>query len=69
MANKQLLGLILLVVGAILLYFGWQSTQSVGDQLTEAMTGRFTDGTMWLLIGGAIASVAGAFLFYPLGRR
>lgn len=34
MANKQLLGLILLVVGAILLYFGWQSTQSVGDQLT-----------------------------------
>ncbi|HDZ09248.1 DUF3185 family protein [Pseudohongiella sp.] len=67
MPSKQLLGLILLVVGAILLYFGWQSTQSVGDQLTEAMTGRFTDETMWLLIGGAIALVVGAF--YTFGRR
>jgi heme/copper-type cytochrome/quinol oxidase subunit 2 len=67
MPSKQLLGLILLVVGAILLYFGWQSTQSVGDQLTEAMTGRFTDETMWLLIGGAIALVVGAF--YTFGRK
>lgn len=67
MPGKQLLGLILLVVGAILLYFGWQSTQSVGDQLTEAMTGRFTDETMWWLIGGAIAVIAGAF--YAFGRR
>ncbi|OFE11606.1 hypothetical protein PHACT_13820 [Pseudohongiella acticola] len=67
MPSKQLLGLILLVVGAILLYFGWQSTQSVGDQLTEAMTGRFTDETMWFLIGGAIALVVGAY--YSFGRK
>jgi len=67
MPSKQLTGLILLVVGAILLFFGWQSTQSVGDQLTEAMTGRFTDETMWFLVGGAIALVAGAY--YTLGRR
>ena len=55
------------MVGAILLYFGWQSTQSVGDQLTEAMTGRFTDETMWFLIGGAIALVVGAY--YSFGRK
>ncbi|MEX0739654.1 MAG: DUF3185 family protein [Pseudohongiella sp.] len=67
MPSKQLLGLILLVVGAIMLYFGWQSTQSVGDQLTEAMTGRFTDETMLFLIGGVIALVAGAY--FALGRR
>ena len=67
MPSKQLLGLILLVVGAILLFFGWQSTQSVGDQLTEAMTGRFTDETMWFLIGGAIALVVGAY--YSFGRK
>lgn len=67
MPSKQLLGLILLVVGAILLFFGWQSTQSVGDQLTEAMTGRFTDETMWFLIGGAVALIAG--LYYTVGRR
>lgn len=64
MPSKQLLGIILLVVGAIMLYFGWQSTQSIGDQLTEAMTGRFTDETMFFLIGGAIALVAGAFFTF-----
>ena len=67
MPSKQLLGLILLVVGAILLYFGWQSTQSVGDQLTEAMTGRFTDEAMWFLMGGAIALVVAAY--YSFGRK
>ena len=59
---KQVVGLVLLVVGVIFLYFGWQSSQSVGDQVTEAVTGRFTDATMWYLIGGAAAIVAGGYL-------
>jgi len=53
-----------LVVGVILLYFGWQSSQSLGDQLTEAVTGRFTDNTMWFIIGGAAAVIAGAFMAF-----
>lgn len=62
MGGAKLVGIILLVVGIALLYFGFQSTQSVGDQLTETLTGRFTDKTMWYLIGGAAAFVAGGFL-------
>ncbi|TVP92177.1 MAG: DUF3185 family protein [Pseudomonadaceae bacterium] len=62
MGTNQLVGVVLLVVGVILLYFGWQSSQSLGDQVTEAVTGRFTDGTMWFIIGGAAAIVAGGFL-------
>ncbi|WP_040576784.1 DUF3185 family protein [Methylophaga lonarensis] len=61
MANTRLLGMILLVIGAILLYFGWQSSQSIGDQLTEAVTGRFTDETMWFIISGAVSVVVGAY--------
>lgn len=64
MGSQKLVGLVLLVVGVILLYFGWQSSQSLGDQVTEAMTGRFTDETMWFIIGGAVAVVAGAFLTF-----
>lgn len=60
--SKQVVGLVLLVVGVILLYFGWQASQSIGDQVTEAVTGRFTDATMWYLIGGAAAIVAGGYL-------
>jgi TRAP-type C4-dicarboxylate transport system permease small subunit len=64
MANQKIIGIVLLVVGLILLYFGWQSSQSVGEQLSEAFTGRFTDDTLLLLIGGAAAVVAGAFMAF-----
>lgn len=64
MANQKLVGVVLLVVGAVLLYFGYQSSQSVGGQITESLTGRFTDETMWYLIGGAAAAAAGAFLTF-----
>ena len=31
----------------------------MGDQVIEAVTGRFTDSTTWYLILGAAATVAG----------
>lgn len=62
MKDTKLAGIVLLVVGVILLYFGWQSSESLGDQLTETMTGRFTDETMFFIIGGAIAVVVGLYL-------
>lgn len=62
MSGNKILGLVLLVVGLILLYFGWQSSQSVGDQITETFTGRFTDSTMWFLILGGAAAVGGILL-------
>lgn len=62
MGSSKLVGIVLLVVGIALLYFGYQSTQSVGDQISETLTGRFTDNTMWYLIGGAALIAAGGFL-------
>ncbi len=64
MGTNKLIGLVLLVVGLILLYFGWQASQSVGDQVAEAFTGQFTDETLWFLIGGAAAAVAGAYMAF-----
>lgn len=62
MGSQQLVGIVLLIVGLVLLYFGWQSSQSVGDQVTEAFTGQFTDSTMWFIIGGVAAVAAGLFM-------
>lgn len=59
MNGSRILGLVLLVAGAICLYFGLQATDSVGEQVVEGVTGRYTDDTMWYLIGGAVAGVAG----------
>lgn len=62
MNAQKLLGLVLLVVGLILLFFGWNASQSMGEELTETFTGRFTDETMWYLIGGAVMSIVGLVL-------
>lgn len=62
MATNKLVGIVLVVLGLVLLYFGWQASQSMADQVTESFTGRFTEGTMWYIIGGAVSLAAGAFL-------
>lgn len=57
--NNKIIGMVLLVIGLILLFFAYQSSQGIDDQVTEAVTGRFTDSTIWFLIAGAISAVAG----------
>lgn len=59
MASNKILALVLLVVGLVLLFFAYQSSQSLGDQVSEAVTGRFTDSTLWFLILGAASTAAG----------
>lgn len=62
MAISKLLGLVLLVGGVIALYFGFNATESLGEQVVEGVTGKYTDDTMMYLIGGGIAAAAGLAL-------
>ncbi len=62
MNMQKLVGLILLVGGGVLLYFGFMATDSVVEEVSETVTGRYTDKTMWYLVGGGVAAVAGLFL-------
>lgn len=62
MNNSQTIGFVLLAVGAVLLFLGYQASQSVGEQMVETMTGRFTDATTWYFILGAVAAAGGLFL-------
>ncbi|WLD58764.1 DUF3185 family protein [Salinispirillum sp. LH 10-3-1] len=57
--NNKTVAIVLIVVGLILLFLAYQSSQSLDDQVAEAFTGRFTESTTWYLILGAAASVAG----------
>ncbi len=66
--NNKVLAIVLLVVGAILLFFAYQSSQSLGDQVSEALTGSFTDSTIWFLILGAASAAAGVGLLLFGGR-
>jgi drug/metabolite transporter (DMT)-like permease len=59
MTTNQIIGIALLVAGAILVYFGYQASQSLGEQVHETFTGRFTDSTTWYFVFGVVAAVAG----------
>lgn len=62
MSSRRILGLSLFALGLLLLWFGMHATESVADTLTEGVTGRYTDRTMWYLVGGGVLAVAGALL-------
>ena len=63
----KLAGIGLLVLGLVLLYFGFNATESPVEEIGEAVTGKYSDDTMMYLIGGAIAAVAGLFLVVKKG--
>jgi hypothetical protein len=67
MNTSKLIGIGLLVLGAILLYFGFNATQSFGEEMSEAFTGKYSDDTMMYLIGGGVAAVAGLFMVLRKG--
>jgi hypothetical protein len=56
---KKLPGLICLVVGGVLIYWGYNMSQAVGGQINELVTGSPGDKPMLLYIGGAILVLAG----------
>lgn len=62
MSPVRILGIVLLIAGIVALYFGWQASEAFVDQTHEALTGRFTDETMWYFIGGGAAVVVGLLL-------
>ncbi len=53
------LSLALLVGGVILLIYGASASDSTASGISRFFTGNPTDKTMWLVIGGAIASIVG----------
>jgi hypothetical protein len=68
MPMGRVLGVIALVAGAILLGFGLNASDAPMEQLQETFTGRYSDSTMWYLIGGAVAACGGLALLL-LGRK
>ncbi len=62
MSTTKLAALVLIAVGGVLLYFGYNASGSALESVTEAVTGRYSDQTTLYLIGGAACAVAGVGL-------
>lgn len=64
MNQKKTIGIALLVVGIVLLFFGLNASNSPMEEMSEALTGQFSDRTMLYLIGGAISATLGAVMLF-----
>jgi hypothetical protein len=68
MRMTQILGIVALVIGLVLLGFAYHASNAPLDQVSDALTGRFTDQTMWYLILGIVAA-GGGVLLVAFGRQ
>ena len=65
--NKGL-GVIGLVVGVLLIVWGYHLSQSVSGQFARSFTGSPGDQSMWLYVGGSALVAFGAYQILT-GRR
>ena len=63
MTQLNIVAFVAFAIGIVLLFFAWQGTNAPVDQMTEAMTGRFTGNTMRLMILGLVGVLAGGAIF------
>jgi len=63
MGQKRIGGIVLIVVGLGLAYWGYEESGSPGSSLKPAFSGSPSDNVMIEYLGGAASLAVGAFLF------
>lgn len=61
--TTKVISLVLMIVGIGLAVWGFKDADSTAGQVTEAVTGSYSDDTMMMLIGGAASFIVGLYLF------
>ncbi|NYS26765.1 DUF3185 family protein [Rhodobacteraceae bacterium 2376] len=62
MPKSNIIGIVALALGGVLLFFAWRASNAPVEQISEALTGRYTSSTMWFLVAGIVGVVAGVAL-------
>ena len=61
---RKIISGILLVGGILLLYFGYQEYQSFGSEVDQMFGGAGSDKAIWMIVGGAAATIGGLMGFF-----
>ena len=70
MSTQRTLGIVVFILGVILLVMGMNSSHSVADQVSNSFSGRFTERTTWLIMGGIAMGLLGlALVLFGAPRR
>jgi multisubunit Na+/H+ antiporter MnhB subunit len=59
---NNIVGLCIFALGVVLLIFGFNESHSFSSDVSRVFTGNPTDRSMWLIVGGGVAVIAGLVL-------
>jgi hypothetical protein len=62
MTSPRICGVVGLSIGIVLLAFAYHASNAPLDRLSDALTGRHTDQTMWYEALGAVGALGGGLL-------
>lgn len=62
MDRNRALGVAIFILGVAALGFAYHASDAPMDQLSNSLTGRYTDTTMTYFIVGIVAAIVGGFL-------
>jgi hypothetical protein len=62
--NMKVLGIVLVVLGAGLAFWGYRMSGGMGAQISQAVTGSPSDRIMIYYIGGAASLLVGLYLLF-----
>lgn len=62
--QSKILSIVLIVLGAALLIWGFQLSGSAANEVAQAVTGSSSDAVVYRYIGGAISLAAGLFMMF-----
>ncbi len=62
MSTSRLVGIGIAIFGIVLLIVGIIATDSIADRFSSFFTGKFTESTVWFILGGTALVIAGSAL-------
>jgi len=65
---SRIVGAVLFAIGAVLLVFAYRASNAPLEQLSDTLTGHYSNQTMWYLILG-VGGIIGGGLLFVLGSR
>ncbi len=66
---NRAIGAALLVVGILLMVYGFHASDSVSSDISRVFTGAPTDKTVWLLLGGSASMAIGMAMIFQRSRK
>jgi hypothetical protein len=60
---NRILGAMLFGIGVVLLVFAYRASNAPLDQISDTLTGHYSNQTMWFLLLGVAGAIGGGLLF------